>query len=288
MSILTILVPVDGTEACAPALDTGFRIGKSLGAHVIGLHVRPDVRDAVPLLGEGMSGAMIEEMIELTEGEGNQRAESAKVMFDAARESWDASLQDAPPATNALSCEWRDVMGREGETAAWHGRLADMIVVSKPATESDGAGLLTLNALLFESGRPVVVAPSRTPETWARHVAVAWNGSAQAARAVASALPILAGAESVTILTVESDETAASAAPQLATFFAWHGITAGVETFPSGERQVGARLLEECAKHEADLLVMGAYTHSRMRQLILGGVTKHTLEAMEIPVLMTH
>lgn len=288
MSVRTILVPLDGTDASKSALEMAFTVGRNLAAHVTVLHVRPDPKDAVPLLGEGMSGSMIEEMIQIAETEATNRAAKARALFDAMCASHKVAVVDQPSLQEAVSASWSEEVGREDESTARRGRLADLSVVCRPGPDSDVSSTMTLNAALFETGRPVLVVPPDGPLPVGRKVAVSWNGSAQAARAVASAMPIISGCEELLVLSVEADTTSVDMAPQLATYFAWHGVTAQTKTFAASTRGVGEALLGECAEAGVDLLVMGAYTHSRMRQLILGGVTRHVLEAATLPLFMAH
>ncbi len=288
MGIRTILVPLDGSEASKPAVETAFMVGRDLAAHLKVLHMRADPKDAVPLLGEGMSGTMIEEMIELAETEGAKRAAKARAIFDGLCSEHGIPVVDEPALTDKVSASWTEDTGREDEATAWRGRLVDLIVVGRPTSQSDGTSTMTLNAALFETGRPVLVAPSSAPGALGRKVAISWNGSSQAARAVSAALPYITRSDGVVILTVESDRTSASAAPELAAYLAWHGVRAETKIFSPTNRSVGAALLEECAGIGADLLVMGAYTHSRMRQLILGGVTRHVLAEAAVPLFMAH
>ena len=291
MSIKTILVPVDGTEAARPALETAFVVAKEFSAHVDVLHVSADPKDAVPLLGEGMSGAMIEEMIEYAEKESGERAASARRMFDdqCARDS--VSFAGTPSAEDKSSAAWVEVVGRDNEAVAQGGRLVDLIVAGRPTTDADPSATIVVNAALFETGRPVLVAPppgSATSAAVGGKVAIAWNLNAEAARAVGAALPFLGSAESVVIVTAESERTSSGAAGELAPYLAWHGIAATTQIVPKSRRAVGEALLGTCADIGADMLVMGAYTHGRVRQLILGGVTSHVLAAAAIPVLMAH
>jgi nucleotide-binding universal stress UspA family protein len=283
-----ILVPLDGTEASKSALETAFAVGREVAAHVTVLHVRPDPKDAVPLLGEGMSGSMIEEMIEIAETEAANRAAKARAMFDSLCAEHNVPLSDEPSPGESVSASWTEEIGREDEVTAWRGRLSDMVVLSRPTPDSDVSASMTLNAALFETGRPALIVPPGGAAPIGRKVAVSWNGSAQAARAVASAMPIIAGSGGVVIFSAESDQTSVSVAPELATYFAWHGVTAETRVFSASPRAVGEVLLKECIDAGADLLVMGAYTHSRMRQLILGGVTRHVLENATVPLFMAH
>jgi len=180
------------------------------------------------------------------------------------------------------------VVGQEEEVVAWRGRLSDLVIVGRPTEGLEAGTLLTLNAALMESGKPLLLAPPTAPASIGRRIAVAWNGSAEAGRAVAFALPLLQRAESVTILTLTEDSRTVSApAGELAAYLAWHGITAQAQVIHAGSN-AGSVLLEQCTALNADLLVMGAYTHSRLRQLILGGVTRHVLGHAQLPCLLCH
>lgn len=287
MSIKTILVPIDGTEVSRTALDVAFMVGRDLAAHVEVLHVATDPKDAVPLLGEGMSAAIIEEMIQLAEREATERSARAEAMFEDARKRFDLLAHANPPAGDDASTTLVQCVGREDVLTAEKGRLTDLVVVARPTEKSEASLAMTINAAIFETGRPVLIAPPVVPETMATKIAISWNGSAEASRAVAAAMPLIVNAQSVVILTAENDKTSSAVAAELAAYLAWHGVSAESRPLPGGS-QVGQVLLEDCKAVGADLLVMGAYTHSRMRQLILGGVTKHVLASADLPVLMAH
>ncbi|MCR6630773.1 MAG: universal stress protein [Magnetospirillum sp.] len=282
----TLLVPVtDAATADAP-LDTAFALAATFAAHVVGLHVRTDPTTAVPLVGEGMSGAMVEEMMGVAERQATERAEAARAAFDAACARHGVALATAP--VPGPSAQWDDVVGREEELVAWRGRLSDLVLMGRPSEGLEAPSLLTLNAALMESGKPLLLAPPAAPATIGTRIAVAWNGSAEAGRAVAAALPFMRRAASVTILSLtEDDRTAFTPGGELAAFLAWHGVAAQCSVVHAGAH-AGAVLLEECGKLNADLLVMGAYTHSRLRQLILGGVTRHVLGRAGLACLLCH
>lgn len=285
MSIRKIVVPVDGTDATQLSLDTAFRLGRDVEAHVEVLHAQPDPRLAVPLVGEGMSGAMIEELIELTEKETAARAVKAREMYERAREASGIPVSGTP-STAGPTTAWMSVVGAEDEIVVQRGRLADLLVVARPTSQMEAPSAVTFNAAVFESGRPVLVAPMEPPASLGRKMAISWNGSAQAARAVSAALPLMTRAEAVLILNVDTDDSVAGRAEGLMEFLAWHGISAEHREVSKDDSSVGAAIIKACA--DADLLVMGAYTHSRLRQLILGGVTRHVLEHATLPLLMAH
>jgi len=286
MAIKSILVPIDGSDAAKPTLETAFTVAGGLGAHVDVLHVRADPKAVVPLLGEGMSGAMIEDMIRHTEKESATRADAARAMFDERCGRDSIPLVSKPAAAEAISANWIEETGREEEIVASLGKLTDLVVVSRPGPDSDLSASLTMNAALFETGKPVLVVPPGGAGVIGEKVAIAWNGSVQAARAVTAAMPLMENAKSAVILTAESSRTKGVIASDLAASLAWHGITADVRTVEPVEGSVGRALLGACADSGVDLLVMGAYTRSRLRELILGGVTRRLLAEAELPLFM--
>ena len=288
MNIRTILVPLAGSDDMKPVMELGLTIGRDLGAHVNVLHVRSDPKDTIPLLGEGMSVSMIEDMIQITEKEGSDRAAQGRQVFDEL--VGQLSLEVATePGGSGPTAAWSEEIGRDDEVTARRGRLSDLIALGRPTKTSDVSSTLTLNAALFDSGRPVLVAPpGGEGHNFSNHIGISWNGSAQSARAVGSALGLIAGAGKVTVLTAASDQTSAARGPELAAYLGWHGIQPEARTFTANGQSIGAALLADCVESGVEMLVMGAYTHSRMRQLILGGVTRHVLEEATIPLFMAH
>ena len=197
-------------------------------------------------------------------------------------------MADKPSGERKVTVSWRHEHGREDEVLARIGRLNDLIVVARPGDSDDVLTPMTLNAAIFESGSPVLVVPPGGTASIRKRVAISWNGSVQSARAVSAALRILEQAEAVMVLTADSYRTSGARGTELASYLEWHGVKPDTQIFEASAGSVGLRLLEECEKFGADLLVSGAYTHSRMRQLILGGVTKHVLGHAKIPMLMAH
>ena len=271
MPVKTILVPVDGTNSSGRCLEAAIHVAKMHNAHVEVFHVRSDPKDAVPLLGEGMSGAMIEEMIDLADKEAGDRSGRARKLYDDALKAHGLPEVDKPQLCSGPAASWIEVVGREDEAVAVRARLADLSVIARPTPEGDFPSSMTLNAALFETGKTM---------------AISWNGSAESARAVAAGIVYLTLADTVLAMAVHSARTPPMAARGLGEYLAWHGITAVAEPIEPGGYTVGQVVLGFCAEHGVDMLVMGAYTHSRVRQLILGGVTRHVLENAQIPLLM--
>jgi nucleotide-binding universal stress UspA family protein len=140
--------------------------------------------------------------------------------------------------------------------------------------------------VLFDSGRPVLISPQVAPSTIGTRVCLAWNGTAESASSALAALPWMQRAEAVRILSAEGYQRRGPAAPELAAYLALHNVQADIVMFGSSGGSVGAALLAAAQDFGCDLLSMGAYSHSRLRQLILGGVTRHVLERAALPVMM--
>ena len=283
MAVRTILVPVNGSASGRVVLKTALQVAREHDAHVDALHVRPDPRVGVPLVGEGMSAGMVEELIDLAEKETTARAREARALFDEVQA--DARLPlAADPAGPAPSIAYAEVDGREEEEIARRGRVHDLIVLCRPSQRPDTDATVIFNAALFETGRPVLVAPLREGAV-GRRVAIAWNGSAEAARAVASAMDFFRLADSVEAVAADPDRASDVSLQELVTFLAWHGID--VHRHSLGEAGHSGEAVCK-AVEGADLVVMGAYSHSRLRQLILGGVTRYMLEHASSALLMAH
>ncbi|MFC4169857.1 universal stress protein [Teichococcus aestuarii] len=289
MAYRRLLLPLTGTAAGEAALKTALMVARTWNAHVHCLHVRVDARDVAPLAGEGLSGAMIEEMMAATERESGERAGRVRSLFEKFVQGRDVTI--ALSAESALKTEgptlsFESIAGREEDVVAQQSRLYDMAVVPHPEADEDVSSSDALHAVLFDSGRPVLIAPREPPATIGTRVCCAWNGTAESAAAVAAALPWLHHAEAVRILHSEDYQRRGPDAEGLRAYLRWHSIQAETVPFKPQTREVGAGLLGAVRDFNADLLCMGAYSHSRLRQLILGGVTRHVLENADIPVLM--
>ena len=286
MAIRKLLLPLTGTAAGEAALSTSLMIARLWNAHVLALHVRVDSRDVAPLAGEGLSGAMIEEMMSATEKESSDRAYAVRGMFDRFVAKHEVVVSEARPGADHATANFAAVTGREEDLVAQQARLADLTVVPHPDAGEDVSSSDALHAVLFDSGRPVLISPQVAPTTIGTRVCVAWNGTAESASSVLAALPWMQRADAVRILSAEGYQRRGPGAPELAAYLALHGVQAEIEMFHSVGNSVGAGLLAAANRFGCDLLSMGAYSHSRLRQLILGGVTRHLLETANLPVMM--
>jgi len=292
-TIKNMLAVVSDAASGKAVLETALRVGRHLDCHVDALHVRSDPAAALPLVGEAMSGAMVDEMMGVAEKEAGQRAGKAHTAYQSllAREG----LRDSPnePGRHAgFAMTWLDASGVEEQVVALRGCRADISIVARPTGEAQTAALMTLNAALMQSGRPVIAAPPIPADGVVRtgafkKIAVFWNGSTEATRAVAAALPFLIKADEVTVLRVEEEEWYAETG-DLEAYLAHHGVHTVVSKVLPREGRTGRSLLFATGDIGADMMVMGAYTRSKLRQLILGSVTGYVMQHAILPVLLCH
>ena len=285
MAIRKLLLPLTGTAAGEAALSTVLIVARMWDAHVTALHVRVDSRDVAPLAGEGLSGAMIEEMMSATEKESTDRSNAVRTMFDRFVAAHGVVVAE-PHFRAGATADFTSITGREEDLVAQLARLADLTVVPHPEAGDDVSSSDALHAVLFDSGRAVMIAPPAPPRSVGTRIAVAWNGTAESTAAVQNALPWMHKADAVRILSATEYQRNGPSAGELASYLALHGIHAEMAVFRPIDREVGAGMLAAAREFGADLMTMGAYSHSRLRQLILGGVTRHVLEHADLPVIM--
>jgi nucleotide-binding universal stress UspA family protein len=183
---------------------------------------------------------------------------------------------------------WTEIKGREDFIVGDYGRLFDLIILSRRPSRFGGDWTTTMEAGLFESGRPVMLAPTEAPEKFGENVVVAWNGSTETARTIAIAMPYLQRAKNVSVVSIDGVMVPGPSGPQVVERLLRHGINAKHVQDDLRGRQPGEAVLETCDNLSADLLIKGAYTHSRLRQLIFGGATQHIILNAKIPVLLAH
>jgi nucleotide-binding universal stress UspA family protein len=281
-----ILVPLSGAAGSEALLDAAFTVAERFGSHVKVLHVLPDPAEALRATSMALPGSVRDSVLEAGARFAAEAAEAARAAFDRYCAAKEISIQDAPAAAGGVTAEWRATAGKESLQVARLGRLADLIVLARPVRESPAPE--TLETTLMDSGRPILILPPSAPGSIGGKVALGWNGSGVAANAAAAALPFLATAERVSVLTLRESATASVSAADLANYLAWHGIAAEAQEFEAGSGSVGPALLAKARELACDLLVLGGYGHSRARELFLGGATRHVLAHADLPLLMLH
>lgn len=278
---------VTGGSRDAAALASALLLAAPAKGNVAALYLRADPRDVMPMVGEGLSGALIQDLMKSLEQENKAHAAEARAHLEAALTTAGGTYCDRPPGSDRVSGSFAEAAGVTEDIMAAAARLSDVTVFPCVANEDRTAVLVGLEAALLEGGRPLLVAPEAAPSVLGRTVAIAWNGRTQSARALALAMPLLAGAEAVHVLGVDTLRTDAEEAAPVVDYLAWHNIPARYHKL-SGAGGVAQQLQDTSAEVGADLLIMGGYGHSRLRELILGGVTRAMLNQTTLPLLLAH
>lgn len=285
--IKTVLVPTTGTGADDAVLAAALNVARRFIAHIDVLHVGIDPAEAASALVADASGAMVSaSLIDRLEEECAQIDTNARNCFDAFCERERLVTDGTPSRQQIISATWHREIGRASYWFAEYGRTSDLLVVGRPV-ESRGALRETLENALFNSGRPLLI-PGIAPVN-SDKIAIAWKSTREAARAVAAAMPFLAAAKRVVILTAaEDDRTDRSSVARLLLTLQRHGIPVEPLHLQLSSGSVADTLLAAASEMGAGLLVMGGYGHSRLRELVFGGVTEHVLRGAALPVLMAH
>lgn len=278
----TLLAVVsDGTAA--PLLETALLVARRFGARIVGLNAV--TAEYAVVFGGEMGFSISSEVDRTLEREGQDRREQARALFSSFMRQH--GVPTGAAAGEGPSAEWREEAGRQNAVVGALGRVFDLITVERPAKLASLAEA-TLEDALFESGRPVLMAPPVALSTIGERVLVAWNGSTETARTVAFAMPFLKRAKSVQVVSVEGGMTPGPSAEDLAVNLSRHGVAAIGRHVMARDRSPGELYLDEAKAIDADLMVKGAYTQSRLRQMIFGGATRHIIMGATMPVILAH
>jgi nucleotide-binding universal stress UspA family protein len=289
MSIRVVLIPLFGSPVDGLCLTAGLAVAKRFGAHVDGLFVRIDPIDVLPVLGDGVSPAIIMQLTEAASAEMARQSAGARRALEDACAQAGMTLADRPGQGGTPSARWIELNGYRDEIIPRKARVADLTVLARPDDNAPPELGTVLEATLFGAGRPLLIVPPGGGRECGRNVAIAWNGSTEAARAVGWALPFLESADAVHCLTAPTRRTGADVAADLGEYLAWRGVACERHAIaPEEDEPVGAALLRVANQLGVDLLVMGGYGRTRLSELVLGGVTRHALAAAEVPLLISH
>ncbi|HSC28858.1 MAG TPA: hypothetical protein VLD67_16400, partial [Vicinamibacterales bacterium] len=227
MSLRIITVPLFDVDADDTALAAAFTVAQRFDAHVVGLFVRPDLSGAAPVSGESGSPTVTGvPVIHAIEAEIVRRRDSAGARFEAARAAAGVPRVDAPPGLGSSSAQWREVGGRYEAVIPEEAGLADLVVFGHDGRAPDVVDVrrVAVEAALMGGGRPLLLAPRALPQRIGYRIAVSWNGSLEAVRALTGAMPFLERAAGIYILTAETPRTRAGAGVALAGYLDWRGI----------------------------------------------------------------
>ena len=287
MTMKTILLPLEQSEGLAAMLETAWLAAKGFGSGIEALYIRRALPGVV-VADIGGYAAAAPDLVESFEAEDRERGRRVRAQFEDFLRGNGVELGAEPAAEGRPSARWTDDLPPGDASVGMYARLFDLTVVGRPVQGASAPASSTLESVLFDSGRPILIAPPKAPKSLGRTAVVSWNCSTETARAVALALPFLKAAERVVVLAVEGVMVPGPTAAEAARHLQQNGIRAEAREVSAGGRGGGEAILAEAAALEADLLVKGAYTHSRLRQMIFGGATSQILAEAELPVLMAH
>ena len=279
----TILLPFYDDDVSQHALELATRCARQADGYVEGLFVlrRPQILDG------GNGDMLADSHFKQLEEERRRVADRAKERFDACTAQLQLPIRGVGTADGAAA-GWREIEGTEEYVVGSHGRLFDVIMVGREFGRPWLNWRVVVEASLFESGRPVLLTPAAAVTACGDNVVIAWNSSTETARTVAFAKPFLVRARSVTVLSVEGWGVPGPSGKELAAYLARAGVPALARTVSRDGRSPGEAILTECTRSGADLLIKGAYTQSRLRQLIFGGATRHIMAHAQLPVLLAN
>ncbi len=276
MSYKTILVQIGSDKRCTLRVEVAFRLARQHDAHLVALHAiapfEPPgyvLAEMGPAILEAQKHAIATELVR-TEAEFTKQAEKAGMR----------------------NIEWRTAIDNPVDAMTLHARYADLVVIGQTdSTEETNLGADFPERLVLAAGRPVLILPSagNFPGIGKR-ILVAWNAGLEATRALTDAIPLLQRADTVHVMAVNPRQGEHGNVPgaDIGLYLARHGVRVEVKTDQGAEIDVGNELLSRAADLDADLIVMGCYGHSRLKEWVLGGATRTILESMTVPVLMSH
>lgn len=276
MSYKTILVHIDPGKRCSARVEVAIRLARQHDAHLVALHALAPFEPPGYVMAE-MGPAIIEA----------QRRVAATEMART-----EAEFTKQASAAGLRNIEWRTAIDDPVEAMTLHARYADLVVIGQAESSDDSHIAADFpERLVLAAGRPVLVLPSvGSFATIGKRILVAWNPSREATRAITDAIPLLRLADNVHVMAVnpKAGEHGTVPGADIGLYLARHGVRVEIKTDHGAEIDVGNELLSRAADLDADLIVMGAYGHSRLKEWVLGGATRTILESMTAPVLMSH
>jgi nucleotide-binding universal stress UspA family protein len=284
----SLLLPLSAQAKAKNAMHIAAQFALQFRASLNALYIRPDPRSAIPYMGEGLTADMIQELCNAADQDGTHQAKETQELY--ADTMADAGLEIA--ATEEKPCQgsratWHEKTGAITDHVGRRARTADLAICSKPSLDS-GDSQEIFHDLIYRSGRPVLMIPEECKQVPGGHIMVAWNGRAEGARAVGASLPILWSADKVSLLQIGQPKGDRPGLDNVADYLRDHGVSCTLINPQSDGSPIGGQILDIAKQEAADMIVVGAYSHSRWREMILGGVTRHLVTYSELPIFMSH
>src|SRR6185436_19115568 len=279
------LLAVIGDGNAGPVLEAALMVARRFNSHIVGLHSL--TTEYAVVFGGEMGFSISSEVDRTLEREGHERRDQARRLFRDFMNAHSVPIGPPAPGYNGPSASWREEDGRQNAVVGMSGRVYDMILVEQPEKLASIAEA-TLEDALFESGRPVMMVPKLGSPSLGERVAIAWNGSTETALTVALSMPFLQQAREVIVVSVGPQHMPepGPTGEELARSLEGNGFSVSMRTAVGRQKPQGESFLREAMAAGADLMLKGAYTQSRIRQMIFGGATRHIIMESRIPVIM--
>jgi nucleotide-binding universal stress UspA family protein len=285
----TILVPTSGSRTDERVFATALAVARPLAAHLEFLHVHltpGEAAEHAPHLGFSMGPAIGESLRSLRD-RCQALSAGARTHFEDLCSTNGIETRRSPSGIAAITASWSEDTDHAMERVLYHARHTDLTIVGRRhGTDYLGPGLI--ENLLTNSGRPIVIAPESAPPAAMRTIVVGWKERPQAARALGAAMPLLERADRVVVLSVAEERGAASreAVEDLAGHLAWHGIRTEIKLLGDGSRPATEGFSHFVRELNPDLIVVGAFSHRPVRELVFGGITRTLIEHANVPIFM--
>jgi nucleotide-binding universal stress UspA family protein len=288
--IKTILVPTSGSGTDQTVFATALALARMFDSHLHFLHVHLLPGSAalqVPHM-EFCQGAAIAHTLQSLRQQGEHLSASARKHFEEFCRVSEVAIRDTPGAVSGVTASLSEESDDPARCLLLHARHSDLTVLGRRHNR-DHLPASLVETLLMESGRPIVIAPDAVPRDPTGTIVVGWKETREAAHALAAALPLLKKARRVVLLEIAEEHVALrEASDDLACQLAWHGIDAEVEIVADESHSAMVQLPQAAVQLRADLLVVGGFGRSPLRECVLGGLTRSLLEHAEFPVFMLH
>jgi nucleotide-binding universal stress UspA family protein len=276
-----ILVPTEKSDMTAATLETALLLARKFDSYVEGFALRAAISDFVA------ADLIVADAWAVAETRDAELAKEARTAFETFMQT--RGVAQSVEGGHGLAYGWTEADAARDAFVGSYGRVFDIIVFGRPGSYPAGSSMAAVESALFESGRPILIAPPNPLKTLGENIVIAWNRSSETARCLALAMPFLHKAAKVTVLTVTGGMVAGPEAPDVVRYLARNGISSDAFTLEANSgTSSGEAFLQKAEELGCDLLIKGAYTQSRLRQMIFGGATSHILAKTTVPVFMAH
>jgi nucleotide-binding universal stress UspA family protein len=286
MSFVKILAPLTGSPRDTIVLASAFAAAKPFRAHVVAFFVRPDPVESMPLYGESMSSAVVQEIMDVSKEASGKASHTAQAVLESAAREAQIAVVAAPERGSGVTASFVETQGNFADCVAQAAKLSDLVVFSS-LKDDDRPGIAeAFQETMIETGRPILLSTQLPKPDFAQKIAVAWNASVVSAHAVSAALPFLKQAASVEILTVKRHGSDPIPADDVIAYLKLREIAATERKLDAGTRPVADVLLE--AASGAGMLVAGGFGRSRLREMFAAGTTRKLVAQAQIPCFLVH